>query len=122
MILAEMLMLEPLLQAATIKSNYTSLAFKLFILMSITILAACSDQDENFIPYKIKGMTSHVYDNQTGESFDAGSVVGKYSERESMLLRCSEDAVALASDKHIEDWSYVCCTQTSESSCATKVR
>ena len=91
-------------------------------LLSAVLLAACSDTDDDFYPYKMTGLNSWVYDSATEQSYLAGFTPSTYKTRESALQACASLAESAAVARHIEEWSYVCCTVTEESQCATKVR
>jgi hypothetical protein len=85
-------------------------------------LAACNVQDSDYIPYGLKGMNAHVYDPQRSETYLAGFAAGGYLSRNDVRSRCAALASAEAGRRRLKEWSYVCCTVTSSSSCETKVR
>ena len=78
--------------------------------------------DDSSIPYDMKGMNSWLYDNASGESFLAGYTEATYDSRDEALRACAAHSANLAEAKKMQDWSYVCCTVTQDSDCATKVR
>jgi hypothetical protein len=88
-----------------------------------TVLASCSGHDSDYMPYKLKGMNAYVYDEDDNEHF-AGYSEGDYLDREAVLAGCQRNAHWKAQELHLGDreWSYICCTVTADSSCATKVR
>lgn len=92
------------------------------IVVSATLLG-CSGHDADYMPYLLKGMNSYVYD-EDGRDYFAGYSEGNYLEREDVLVSCASNARSKAYDLGIIDanWSYICCTVTADSSCATKVR
>lgn len=83
----------------------------------------CAKHDDDFIPYDLKGMNAYVYDEDDEEHF-AGFFGGNYSQRVAVLSACQSNAQGKAHELHIDDdpWSYICCTVTTDSNCATKVR
>ena len=85
-------------------------------------LAGCSKVDDDFYPYKMTGLNSWVYDPATDQEYLAGFTPANYKNRESALAVCAAQASTAAAERKIDNWSYVCCTVTSESQCATKVR
>lgn len=93
------------------------------LLSVIAEMSACSGHDSDYMPYDMKGMNAYLYDQDGREHF-AGFSDGSYLDRESLLSQCRSNAFAKARGLHLDDrdWGYVCCTVTSESSCATKVR
>lgn len=90
---------------------------------ALLALTGCEKHDDNFMPYDLKGMNVYVYDEDDNEHF-AGFAQGSYSQRGDVLSACQSNANGKAHELHIDDsdWSYICCTVTSDSSCATKVR
>lgn len=68
-------------------------------------------------------MNAYVYD-EDGREYFAGFSKGNYLEREDTLASCNANARSKANDLGIlrTRWSYVCCTVTDVSICATKVR
>jgi hypothetical protein len=86
------------------------------------LIAACSGQDGDYFPYLMKGLNVYVYDNKAEAEIFAGYVEAGYTDRKDGLARCAALASSTAHDRHLEDWGYVCCTVTSKSQCATKVR
>lgn len=88
----------------------------------IPAFTGCSRQDDNFIPYELKGFNIYVYDNKNDKEFYEGQVESNYQSRISGLNSCQVRAKAAAEQKQLSNWSYICCTITSTSTCATKVR
>ena len=86
------------------------------------IVASCSGLDDEFFPYRMKGLNAWVYNPATDESFLAGYTEASYTSRREGLASCSAMAASAAAARHLSEWSHVCCTVTSESQCATKVR
>ena len=92
-------------------------------IISITLfLLACDSHDSDYIPYGLKGMNSYVYNNDTEKEFYAGNVKGSYFSKDKTLSNCQSLAYSFAKQQYIENWSYICCTVTPSSSCATKVK
>jgi len=91
------------------------------IALCIILLVGCSGLDSDHFPYRMKGLNSFVYD-KNGQEYFAGYTEASYFSRKDGLAGCASQAYALANAKHLSDWGYVCCTVTSSSSCATKVR
>lgn len=93
------------------------------LILVLASLLACSGHDSDYIPYDLKGMNSYVYDGAGREHF-AGYSEGNYFDREDVLRACGDNARSKAHQLGIiaDDWGYVCCTVTADSSCATKVR
>jgi len=94
----------------------------LLLLLVITLLGACKGYDSNFIPYALKGLDVWVYNNETDREFYGGRIEARYWNRSEALSSCSGQAYAVARERHLQDWSYICCTVTSSSDCVTKVR
>jgi hypothetical protein len=86
------------------------------------LLSSCDSHDSDYIPYGLKGMDAYVYDNDADVEHYAGSVEGNYLSKDDTLSGCQSLAYSTARQKNLDDWGYVCCTVTSSSSCATKVR
>ena len=89
---------------------------------SLLTVAGCAKHDDDFIPYSLTGMNAWVYDPATDETFLAGFTPGGYESHKAVLASCAALASTAAVGRRIENWSYVCCTVTPESECATKVR
>ena len=94
---------------------------KSLILLSL-FLISCDSHDSNYLPYTMKGVNVYVYDNKTDKEYFAGFVEGNYIARKETLSQCASFANISAFQNHLNDWSYVCCTVTPQSDCATKVR
>ena len=94
----------------------------LFVAIAALSLASCSGHDNDYFPYRMKGLNSWVYDSATETEFLAGYTEASYMSRQEGLASCASLASTAASARQLRDWSYVCCTVTSESQCATKVR
>lgn len=95
--------------------------FILFMLSALT-LTGCSGQDSDYYPYNMKGLGVWVSNNDNDSSLYAGFVDGNYFNREEAAAACGSLAYSFAKSNHIENFGYVCCTVTSDSDCATKVR
>jgi hypothetical protein len=89
--------------------------------MAATLLA-CNSYDSDFFPYAMHGMNVLVYDDNTKKEYFGGFIEASYMSRRDGLARCASAASAIARQNSLRDWSYVCCTVTSSSGCATKVR
>jgi hypothetical protein len=100
----------------------TSMCVLAICVVSIT-LTSCSGHDSDYVPYGLEGMNAYVYDENDKEHF-AGYAEGGYFDREDVLDQCQRNAQWKAQELHLDDreWSYICCTVTADSSCATKVR
>ena len=92
------------------------------IVLCVAALVGCSGHDGDYFPYRMKGFNSYVYDNNSNREYFAGYTDASYLSREKGLASCAAKAYSLANAKHLKNWGYVCCTVTSSSSCATKVR
>jgi hypothetical protein len=79
-------------------------------------------QDNDYFPYFLNGLEVWVHDNDRDNDFHGGRMDTNYFNRKAGLVACKARAVSTARDKHLREWSYVCCTVTSSSSCETKVR
>lgn len=90
--------------------------------MVVSSLASCDLPDSNHMPYTMKGLNVHVFDRKTDKEYFGGFVEGNYVNRERAVSQCAMAAQATATQNHLVEWSYVCCTVTSSSSCETKVR
>jgi len=91
-------------------------------LIAGTALCSCSGHDNDYFPYQLKGFNSYVYDMDKNQEYSAGFVPATYSSRQDGLASCARLASSAAASWNIEKWSYVCCTVTKDSQCATKVR
>jgi len=89
---------------------------------AVILLSACDSYDSDFFPYAVKGLRVFVYDNNTRREFFGGQIEASYFSRQKALSECASRAQATASFNNLREWSYVCCTVTSSSDCATKVR
>ena len=92
------------------------------ILAFLILLIACSGHDSDFIPFALRGFDVWVYDNATDKEFYGGRVEANYFSKDSGLRKAGSRAYSTARQYNIADWSYVCCTVTPWSDCATKVR
>lgn len=101
----------------TIKGKYLPL-----LLLAMLSLAGCKGHDSDYFPYSMKGLNVLVYNNNTDDEHFVTFVKANYLNREDGLSQCQSSAHNYAKNHNLDDWSYVCCTVTSSSSCATKVR
>lgn len=69
----------------------------------------------------MRGLNGYLYDGADQEAY-LGFFEGSYSDREQALSQCQKAAWSHAEALQLENWSYVCCTVTPDSQCATKVR
>jgi hypothetical protein len=90
--------------------------------ISVALLASCSGHDEDYFPYRMKGLDVWLYDPTTETEIYAGFVEAGYTSRQEGLAGCASTASSAAAARNLREWSHVCCTVTSESKCATKVR
>jgi hypothetical protein len=86
-------------------------------------LGACSDVDDNYIPYDIIAFDVWVYGSDQTEYY-GGQLETDYGDA---LSKLGNDVVYLAraaarEERLGNDWTYIACTVTDESSCVTKVR
>ncbi len=86
-----------------------------------TLLSGCNSYDSDYIPFGITGMDVYVYDDRTNKEYFGGRVKGNYFSRRPLRGKCEALAYDVAREHHLEDWSFICCTVTSSSSCVTKV-
>jgi hypothetical protein len=91
-------------------------------LVAVSSLASCDLRDSDHMPYTMKGLNVHVFDRKTDKEYFGGFVEGNYVNRERAVSQCAVAAQATATQSHLVEWSYVCCTVTTSSSCETKVR
>ena len=87
-----------------------------------SLLASCSGHDDDFFPYRMKGLDVWLYDAATETDIYVGFVEASYTSRQEGLASCAATAATAAAARNLREWSHVCCTVTSESKCATKVR
>jgi hypothetical protein len=104
------------------KRNHTRLLCIAGLLGVLLLLAGCDSYDSDYFPYKLTGLNVWVYNNATQKEYFGGFVEASYFSRKKALSECGARASATARQYHLENWSYVCCTVTSSSSCVTKVR
>ena len=89
---------------------------------AMTVVGGCSGHDSDFFPYLMKGLDVWVYNDRTEHEYYGGRIEASYFSRRAALDRCGDAAEAVAREYHLQEWSYICCTVTSSSDCATKVR
>lgn len=92
------------------------------ISLATVALAASSQVDSDFFPYKMLGLRSLVSNEDTGQQFEAGFTAASYKAREAGLSGCAAQAATAAAARRLKNWSYICCTVTEKSQCATTVR
>ena len=85
-------------------------------------LCGCDSYDSDNYPYGMKGLNVYVHNDNTGEDLFAGFVEANYLSRSDGTSQCGALASSAAVENHLKNWSYVCCTVTSDSDCVTKVR
>ena len=85
-------------------------------------LAACDAQDSDYYPYMLDALDAWVSDQDTDRSLFAGRTETGYLGRKDAAARCRDLAVEVARANQLKRWGYVCCTVTSSTDCATKVR
>lgn len=95
---------------------------RLACVVLLLLCMGCGSQDSEFIPYGLKAMDAHVYDNRSETNHFAGRAKANYFSRADGLSQCRSMAFSLADQMGLQDWGYVCCTVTSGSDCVTKVR
>lgn len=76
----------------------------------------------DFFRYKMLGLRSLVSNEDTGQQFEAGFTAASYKAREAGLSGCAAQAATAAAARRLKNWSYICCTVTEKSQCATTVR
>ena len=95
----------------------------LAIALTVTLLlASCAGHDDDYFPYRMKGLDVWVYDSTAEKDIYAGFVEASYRSRAEGLAACASQAADVAAANRLTRWSHVCCTVTDESQCATKVR
>lgn len=92
------------------------------VAVALPLLTSCSSHDDDFFPYRMKGLDVWLYDSAAEQDIYAGYVEANYASREAGLAACAATAASAAAARDLREWSHVCCTVTSESKCATKVR
>ena len=97
---------------------------KQFLPLSLLLftLSGCSSHDSDFIPYGIKALDVYVYDDETDKEFYAGRIKTNYFNAKNAMSEATALANSIARQNNLSDWSYVDCTVTGSSDCATKVR
>jgi hypothetical protein len=95
---------------------------QLLVVVTALLSVSCSGHDDDYFPYRMKGLNAWVYDSATETEFLAGYTEAGYTSRQEGLASCASLASSAAAARQLKDWSYVCCTVTSKSQCATKVR
>ena len=93
----------------------------------VILFSGCSKEDENFIPYSLKGFRIYLYDSVKAPDADhfAGYIPCSYSDRELGLSKARNLARSKAEQLGFDtstDRYYIFCTVTKDSECATKVR
>jgi hypothetical protein len=94
----------------------------LALVVALLLASSCAENDDDYFPYKMKGLNVWVYDSGQEQGFLAGFVAANYDSRQEGLAGCAALASSAAAARHLEQWSHVCCTVTEKSQCATKVR
>lgn len=106
--------------------RHTGVSNKTKFLVLVTALAgllsSCDSYDSNYMPYGLTGLDVWVYNDETDKEYYGGRVEASYFSKDKALSDCSHRAYSVAQQYHLDDWSYVCCTVTSSSSCVTKIR
>jgi hypothetical protein len=109
------------------------------ILLMLPLLAAlfvllpgCSQRDDNayddnaydehFIPYGIIDFDVYVYNTNTDKEYYVGRVATDYPNAQARLSDAQSLVYYFVESHHLKDWSYICCTVTKTSRCATKVK
>lgn len=92
------------------------------LLAILALMSSCDSYDSDYFPYGMNGLNVWVYNNTAGQEYFGGFVEGSYVSRREAVSSCATRAKATAQVHHLQDWSYICCTVTSSSSCMTKVR
>ncbi len=87
----------------------------------VVLLGACGAEDSDY-PMSMSGLDSWVQDSDSGKQFYAGRVEASYLGRAEAAAKCRDLAIATANANSLQRWGYACCTVTSSSDCATKVR
>jgi hypothetical protein len=95
----------------------------------VAFLEACSIGSTAFaetdqFPLDTRALDAYVVDKNTKQTFDAGRVpyAGGPGHRKDATVECREMAEEKAKKERLYDWDYYCCTVTSKSECATKVK
>ncbi len=81
-----------------------------------------SGEDSEHFPYSLSALDSWVYDQDSKRDVLAGRVPTSYLARADGLASCRDLAINAAREHNFRRWGYVCCTVTSSTDCATKVR
>ena len=92
------------------------------LLVLLSAIAGCSEVDKDNFPYEMTGLSSWLYDSTTEQEYLAGFTPASYKNRQSALQSCAAKASIAAAARNLKEWSYVCCTVTEQTQCATKVR
>lgn len=92
------------------------------VLLFVLVAAYGCDSSREDIPFFIKSLDVYVYNADTKKEFLAGRIETNYFDIKDALERSRVMAAAFASGLNMHNWSYVCCTVTTDSSCSTKVR
>lgn len=97
--------------------------FALVVLVAGGCSGKKSGNDDLSVPYALPGMSVEFCPN-SGSCETVGSVSGDYDQRDRLKDECRSIPFNEAKRRDLSDseWSYVCCTQTKHSACATKVR
>ena len=86
------------------------------------LLCGCGAEDSDHYPYALTALDAWVYDQDTDRSLFAGRAESSYLGRRDAAARCRDLAALAARANQLQRWGYVCCTVTSSTDCATKVR
>lgn len=85
-------------------------------------LGGCGAEDSDHYPYTLTALDAWVYDQDTSRNLYAGRAEAGYFGRLDAAARCRDLASEAARANNLKRWGYVCCTVTSSTDCATKVR
>lgn len=78
--------------------------------------------DDDFFPYALTGLDAWIFDDASGREVFGGRIDGNYLKRDSMVSKCQSISSSTARAEKLRSWSYICCTVTPTSDCATKVK
>lgn len=95
---------------------------KITALSALAGIVGCSEIDDDHFPHEMTGINSWLYDSAAKKEYLVGFTEAGHRNRSSALQACAAQASAAAAARNLEEWSYVCCTATEKSQCATKVR
>ena len=89
----------------------------------ISLVSSCSYiSDQGFVPKSIIAVDVWVYDVAKDEKYFAGRIETNYLKIKDAKASGRQRAYSFANEHYLSNWSYVLCTVTNKTDCATEIR